>query len=186
MALHLHRPAEGDPGAAARFALVALTGLAAFGPAGPGCPDLALELGLSAWMRMAGVGTAEARATLSALREAVLAAAGLDRAAEPVPFVGPGPETGHPGARRLPLRPHHPGGPGGRCRPPDGRRPGPRRARRLGGPESGSAGPGRAPAATGHRVQISSTDRGVRRSMTEAATSRTAPITVNTRCHQLK
>jgi hypothetical protein len=88
MALHLHRPAGGDPGAPARFALVALTGLAAFGPAGPGCPDLALELGLSAWMRMAGVGTAEARATLSALREAVLAAAGLDRAAEPVPFVG--------------------------------------------------------------------------------------------------
>ncbi len=69
----------------ARFAAIALSGLAALGPVRPG---LALELGLSAWMRLAGVGTEEARDTLAALRPALLGAAGLDPGTEPVPFVG--------------------------------------------------------------------------------------------------
>jgi hypothetical protein len=86
---HLHRLRRAeDPGATARFAAVASSGLATFGPPRPGGPDLALELGLSAWMRLAGVGTAEARAALLALREAVVGAAGLDPASEPVPFIG--------------------------------------------------------------------------------------------------
>jgi hypothetical protein len=86
---HLHRLRRADdPGATARFAAVALAGLATFGPPRLGGPDLALELGLSAWMRLAGVGTAEARASLFALREAVVGAAGLDPASEPVPLTG--------------------------------------------------------------------------------------------------
>jgi hypothetical protein len=93
MALSLHRTPEADPGARDRFARIVLSGLATFGPGAPGGPDLALELGLSAWMRLAGVGTAEARATLSALREAIVAAAGLDRAEEPLPFVGRDPRA---------------------------------------------------------------------------------------------
>jgi hypothetical protein len=71
-----------------RFAAVALSGLATFGRPRPGGPELALELGLSAWMRMAGVGLFEARAALSALRGAVVQAAGLDPSTEPVPLVG--------------------------------------------------------------------------------------------------
>jgi hypothetical protein len=88
MALRLARPLAPDPGATARFARVALTGLATFGPFAHGGPDLALELGLSAWMRLAGVGTAEARATLIALRGAIVGAAGLDPREEPVPLTG--------------------------------------------------------------------------------------------------
>ena len=34
--------------------------------------------------------------------------------------------------------------------------------------------------------QISSTDRGVRRIITDAATKRAAPTTANTKCHQLQ
>jgi hypothetical protein len=87
--LRLHTPAE--KGAATRFATIALSGLATFGPRPAGRPDLALELGLSAWMRLAGVGTAEATGALWALRAAVLTAAGLDRDQEPVPLTGHGP-----------------------------------------------------------------------------------------------
>jgi len=76
----------------ARFAEIALTGLAALGPVGPAFGGLALELGLSAWMRLAGVGTEEARDTLSALRAALLGAAGLDPRTEPVPLVGRDPK----------------------------------------------------------------------------------------------
>ncbi|MGH9080810.1 MAG: hypothetical protein ACRDYE_12200, partial [Acidimicrobiales bacterium] len=92
--LHPLRPAPPDDGRA-RFAAVALTGLAALGPRGKGGPDLALQLGLSAWMRLARVGTGEARDALSVVREAVVAAAGLDPTCEPVPLTGrdPGQDT---------------------------------------------------------------------------------------------
>ncbi len=91
MALRLHRPLAPDPTAATRFATSALVGLATFGPRPPGGPDLALELGLSAWMRRAGAGTEEAVGALWALREAVLGAGGVDRGREPVPLTGRGP-----------------------------------------------------------------------------------------------
>jgi hypothetical protein len=81
---------EGAPG---RFGAVALAGLCALGPPGHGRSTLALELGLSAWMRMAGVGLGEARAGLATLRGAILGAAGLDVATEPVPFAGRDPRA---------------------------------------------------------------------------------------------
>jgi hypothetical protein len=83
---------DGDLGPG-RFGAIALAGLAALGPPGRGGGTLALELGLSAWMRMAGVGVAEARSCLFALRVAILKAAGLDLATEPVPLAGRDPRT---------------------------------------------------------------------------------------------
>ncbi len=80
-----------DPSVARHFAEMAFYGLATFGPRSPEGPDLALELGLSAWMRRAGVRSEEAAQALWALREAVLGAAGLDRGEEPVPLTGHGP-----------------------------------------------------------------------------------------------
>jgi hypothetical protein len=83
---------DGDRGTS-RFGAIALAGLAALGPQGQGRGTLALELGLSAWMRMAGVGVAEARSGLSALRRAILDTAGLDVATEPVPLAGRDPRA---------------------------------------------------------------------------------------------
>jgi hypothetical protein len=74
-----------------RFAAVTLTGLAGLGPSPGPSPDLALQLGLSAWMRLSGVGLAEAASVLSDLRGAVLAATGLEHSGEPVPFRVPDP-----------------------------------------------------------------------------------------------
>ena len=91
MASSLRRPVAPDPSAATRFAELAVYGLATFGPRPPGGPDLALELGLSAWMRRAGAGTEEAVPALWALREAVLGTGGFDRAVAPVPLTGHGP-----------------------------------------------------------------------------------------------
>ena len=73
-----------------RFAAVALTGLAGLGPGAP-VGDLALPLGLSAWMRLSGVGLAEAASVLADLRGAVLGATGLEHNGEPVPFRVPDP-----------------------------------------------------------------------------------------------
>ena len=88
-----HPLTRSDPGARARFARVALTGLAALGPAAPGQGELALRFGLSAWMRLGGVGLAEAGSVLAELRGAVLHGAGLDRRHEPVPFRVPDPQA---------------------------------------------------------------------------------------------
>ncbi len=90
MGAHLHLAPTPDPGAAERFARVALTGLAGLGTEGD--PDLALRFGLSAWMRLAGVGPGQAAAVLAGLREPVLTGSGLDRGEEPVPFRVPDPE----------------------------------------------------------------------------------------------
>lgn len=78
---------EDHTSARARFAAVTLTGLAGLGPE----PGLALPLGLSAWLRLSGVGQAEAASVLSDLRGAILAATGLEHSGEPVPFRVPDP-----------------------------------------------------------------------------------------------
>lgn len=97
MAADSRAPIPARPGASgpspARFAEIALTGLAALGPGPEIRPGLALELGLSAWMRLGGVGTEEARDTLVALRAALVAEAGLEAEREPVPFIGRDPRS---------------------------------------------------------------------------------------------
>jgi len=50
--------------------------------------ETALELGLSIWMRRAGADLGSLRTTLIQLRQALLTVADLDRASEPLPFVG--------------------------------------------------------------------------------------------------
>ncbi len=50
--------------------------------------ETALELGLSIWMRRAGADLGSVRTTLIQLRQALLTVANLDRAGEPLPFVG--------------------------------------------------------------------------------------------------
>lgn len=51
-------------------------------------PDLALELGLTAWMRLGGAGPAEALAAMRAARTAILEVADIDPASEPLPLIG--------------------------------------------------------------------------------------------------
>ena len=51
-------------------------------------PDLGLELGLSAWMRMTGTVVDDAPAQMLRIRQALLDAAGLDSATEPAPLIG--------------------------------------------------------------------------------------------------
>jgi hypothetical protein len=55
--------------------------------------DLALELGLTAWMRQSETGLEEALDQLWEAREALITAGGLDPATEPVPFGGRAPQT---------------------------------------------------------------------------------------------
>ena len=82
---------EAPPEARDRFAEVALAGLAGLGGDPPGGGELALTFGLSAWLRLAGVGLPEAASVLAGLRGAVLAGAGLESREEPVPFRVPDP-----------------------------------------------------------------------------------------------
>jgi hypothetical protein len=63
-----------------------LRGLSDLGPVPE--PDLALELGLSAWMRISGIDLADARAQMLSIRSAVIEAGDLDPATEPIPFSG--------------------------------------------------------------------------------------------------
>jgi predicted dinucleotide-utilizing enzyme len=65
-----------------------LRGLSILGPQDLPGPDLALEFGVSAWMLSTQTDVAGVRGLLPALRAAVLEAAGMDAAHEPVPFVG--------------------------------------------------------------------------------------------------
>jgi hypothetical protein len=51
-------------------------------------PDLALELGLTAWMRQGGRGIEEAQAAMVSLRSAVLEVAEMDHRSEPSPLTG--------------------------------------------------------------------------------------------------
>ena len=55
--------------------------------------DLALELGLTAWMRQSETDLDEALDQLWEAREALVAAGGLDPVTEPVPFGGRAPQT---------------------------------------------------------------------------------------------
>jgi hypothetical protein len=50
--------------------------------------DLALELGLSAWMSFSGTCAEDARTEMHAIRRAVLEASRLDAATEVIPFRG--------------------------------------------------------------------------------------------------
>ena len=65
-----------------------LRGLSILGPADAPGPDIALEMGVSAWMLRAETDVAGVSRLLPALRAAVLDAAGMDATHEPVPFVG--------------------------------------------------------------------------------------------------
>ncbi len=65
-----------------------LRGLTILGPGDRPGPDLALELGLSAWMFRNQTDLYGVHSMLPALRAAVLEAAEIDPAHEPVPFVG--------------------------------------------------------------------------------------------------
>jgi hypothetical protein len=68
------------------FAPTVLRGLADFGPVEE--TDLALELGLSAWMSFSGTCAEDARTEMHAIRRAVLEVSQLDADTEAIPFRG--------------------------------------------------------------------------------------------------
>jgi hypothetical protein len=70
------------------FAPAVLRSLPALVPAEMTQADLALELGLSALLQMAGTGVDDALGQLWAVRQAVLEAGGMDEAIEPIPLLG--------------------------------------------------------------------------------------------------
>jgi hypothetical protein len=75
------------------FASAVLRGLLALGPVDPRRGDLALELGLSLWMRRCGTNLAYAQVQAMDAREALLDVAGMDPEIEPIPLVGRSPEA---------------------------------------------------------------------------------------------
>jgi hypothetical protein len=75
------------------FGQAVLRNLEALVPAGTTQADLALELGLCAWMHQCDTDLDEALDRLSEVREAVIVAGGLAPATEPVPFGGRDPQT---------------------------------------------------------------------------------------------
>jgi hypothetical protein len=68
-----------------------LRGLAKLGPFDPSKADLALELGLSAWMRFSGINLDDARSTMLEIRSVLLEAGDMDSRTEPIPFFGRSP-----------------------------------------------------------------------------------------------
>ncbi|MGP0031182.1 MAG: hypothetical protein ACLPVF_11825 [Acidimicrobiales bacterium] len=70
------------------FASTVLRGLLDLGPTDPREKDLALELGLSLWLRRCDTSVGDARVVLLDLRDAVIDASGLDPEFEPIPLVG--------------------------------------------------------------------------------------------------
>jgi hypothetical protein len=76
-----------------QFAQEAALGLAALEQADLAPGNLTLRLGLSLWMRRAGIGLRAARDTLLHLREALITASGIDSHTEPVPLVVSDPAT---------------------------------------------------------------------------------------------
>jgi hypothetical protein len=70
------------------FAPTMLRGVTALADAGILESDLALELGLSAWMRQSDAELEEALAVMQMLRRAILNAAGFDVRTEPIPMTG--------------------------------------------------------------------------------------------------
>ncbi len=67
--------------------MAAARGIASLEPTDLVEGNLTLPLGLSAWMRLAGLDLAEARDVLLILRSRLLETSGLDRASEPVPLL---------------------------------------------------------------------------------------------------
>jgi hypothetical protein len=57
-------------------------------PSGTTQADLALELGLSAWMHVSGTELADAISQMWEIRQALLEAGDMDAAIEPIPFGG--------------------------------------------------------------------------------------------------
>src|ERR1700676_4008639 len=73
------------------FAPAVLRGLAELGPFDLSEADLALELGLSAWIRFGAISLDDARSTLLHLRSVLLEAGEMDSGSEPIPFFGRSP-----------------------------------------------------------------------------------------------
>ncbi len=74
------------------FAPTVLRGLAELAPSASSLPDLALELGLTAWMRQGAMDLEETRTAMKVLRTAVVEAAEMDLRSEPVPLIGRSPK----------------------------------------------------------------------------------------------
>ena len=74
------------------FAPTVLRGLAELAPSASSHPDLALELGLTAWMRQGAMDLEETRTAMKALRIAVVKAAEMDLRSEPIPLIGLSPK----------------------------------------------------------------------------------------------
>jgi hypothetical protein len=81
-----------------RFVTEAAHGLATLEREDLAPGNLTVALGLSLWMRRAGIGSRRARSALLALRHALLEASGLDERTEPVPLV-----VADPGAAAISL-----------------------------------------------------------------------------------
>jgi hypothetical protein len=73
------------------FGPALLRGLSTLGLADCSESVLALELGLSAWMRLGGVDLASARGQMMRIRDAVLEAGEMDTTSEPIPLSGRSP-----------------------------------------------------------------------------------------------
>jgi hypothetical protein len=65
-----------------------LRGIARFGLFEPVGPELALELGLSIWMRRNGADLGSLRSSMLAMRDALVQTGHLDPATEPIPLLG--------------------------------------------------------------------------------------------------
>ncbi|MGD0312136.1 MAG: hypothetical protein ABSC90_06720 [Acidimicrobiales bacterium] len=70
------------------YAPAVLRSLHVLVPSGTTQADLALELGLTAWMRVSGTGVEDALRQMWCIRQAVLEAADMDPGIEPIPFGG--------------------------------------------------------------------------------------------------
>jgi hypothetical protein len=70
------------------YAPAVLRSLHVLVPSGVNQADLALELGLSAWMRASGIDIEDALRQMWRIRQAVLEAGEMDPAIEPIPFSG--------------------------------------------------------------------------------------------------
>jgi len=81
------QPALERPAAARAFARQAGLGLAGLARGDLVEGNLTLLFALSAWLRLAGIGTVPACSSLLVLRRALVEVSGLDRESEPVPLL---------------------------------------------------------------------------------------------------
>ena len=81
------QPALERPAAARAFARQAGLGLAGLARGDLVEGNLTLLFALSAWLRLAGIGTVPACSSLLVLRRALVEVSGLDRGSEPVPLL---------------------------------------------------------------------------------------------------